>query len=215
MNYTEQNSQSGFTLLEILIAMMLMATIITALFGLFTNVIDASEHARRRMDVDKIGRAVLNIVEEDLRYMRPDTSTDNLKFDTTIDADDTYAPDEEAIFGFATTSSLRLKEVDNEYTLQYVTYTLLKDDNDHYTLFRIEKPNPTISDDFAELKYEIVSNMLNCKFSYYDGEFNEFKDEWGVEKTTLPTAIKFEFTLGSKGTPHDYSLVIPLPKDEI
>ncbi|MCT4535748.1 prepilin-type N-terminal cleavage/methylation domain-containing protein [Halodesulfovibrio sp.] len=215
MQHIKHNAQAGFTLLEILIAMMLMATIITALFGLFTNVIDASQHARNRMDIDKIGRAVLSVVEEDFRYMSADAANSALKFDTTIDADETYAPEEEAVMGFPTTSSLKLKKVENEFSLQYVTYTLLKDDDDRYTLYRIEKPYPTISDDFTELKYEIVSDMLNCKFFYYDKEYNEFKEEWGVERTSPPAAIKFEFSLGEKDNPHEYSLVIPLPEDTI
>ena len=203
--------QAGFTLFELLIAMTLMATIITTLFALFSNVIDASQHARKRMAYDQAGRTILSIVEDDLRYMLPDMKTSELKFDATMDSD-TF--DEQDLLGFASTSSLAFRTHDHVRTLQYITYSLKEQDNDLFTLIRTERPNPTVKGDFKELKYPLLENISECVFEYYNGEYNEFQKDWGVEKTLLPTAIRMTFTLGTKDQPYQYQLVIPLPQED-
>lgn len=208
---TSSDRQAGFTLFELLIAMTLMATIITTLFALFSNVIDASQHARKRMAYDQAGRTILSIVEDDLRYMLPDMKTSELKFDATMDSD-TF--DEQDLLGFASTSSLAFRTHDHVRTLQYITYSLKEQDNDLFTLIRTERPNPTVKGDFEELKYPLLENISECVFEYYNGEYNEFQKDWGVEKTLLPTAIRMTFTLGTKDQPYQYQLVIPLPQED-
>lgn len=203
--------QAGFTLFELLIAMTLMATIITTLFALFSNVIDASQHARKRMAYDQAGRTILSIVEDDLRYMLPDMKTSELKFDATLDSD-TF--DEQDLLGFASTSSLAFRTHEHVRSLQYVTYSLKEQDNDLFTLIRTERPNPTVKGDFKELKYPLLEDISECIFEYYNGEYNEFQKDWGVEKTLLPTAIRMTFTLGTKDEPYQYQLVIPLPQED-
>lgn len=203
--------QAGFTLFELLIAMTLMATIITTLFALFSNVIDASQHARKRMAYDQAGRTILSIVEDDLRYMLPDMKTSELKFDATMDSD-TF--DEQDLLGFASTSSLAFRTHEHVRTLQYITYSLKEQDNDLFTLIRTERPNPTVKGDFKELKYPLLEDISECIFEYYNGEYNEFQKDWGVEKTLLPTAIRMTFTLGTKDEPYQYQLVIPLPQED-
>lgn len=203
--------QAGFTLLELLIAMTLMATIITTLFALFSNVIDASLHARKNMAYDQAGRTVLSILEDDFRYMLPDMKTNELKFDATLESE-TF--DEQDLLGFATTSSLAFRTYDHARTLQYVTYSLKKQDDDLLTLIRTERSNPTVKGDFNKLKYPLIENLTDCLFEYYNSEYNEFQKDWGVEKTTLPTAIRVTLILGTKDEPHQYQLVIPLPQEE-
>ena len=205
------NGQAGFTLFELLIAMTLMATIITTLFALFGNVIDASQHARKRMAYDQAGRTILSIVEDDFRYMLPDMKTSGLKFDATMDSD-TF--DEQDLLGFASTSSLAFHTHEHTRSLQYVTYSLKEQDNDLFTLLRTERPTPTVAGDFKELKYPLIEDVSECVFEYYNGEYNEFQKDWGVEKTQLPTAIRMTLTLGTKDEPYQYQLVIPLPQED-
>ncbi|MEZ6854280.1 type II secretion system protein GspJ [Halodesulfovibrio aestuarii] len=203
--------QAGFTLLELLIAMALMATIITTLFALFSNVLDASQHARKRMVYDQAGRTVLSIVEDDLRYMLPDMKTDGLQFDATLESEG-FA--ERNLLGFATTSSLAFHANDHVRTLQYVTYILKEQDNDLYTLIRTEHSNPTVTGDFTDLKYPLLEDIIKCSFEYYDSEYNEFIKDWGVEKNTLPTAIRVNLVLGNKDEKYQYKLTVPLPQEE-
>lgn len=206
------DSQKGFTLLELLIAMMLMAVIITALFALFSNVIDASQHARKRMQTDKSGRAVLNILEDDLRYMLPDIKTTGLKF---VANTQSSMFDEQKLLSFSTTSSLKFQKHENDLSLQYVTYSLQEQDDDTFKLIRTERPFPTVIGDFSELRYELVENVLECQFEYYNSEYNEFQSEWGVEKTNTPKAVRVRMTLGTPESSYEYVLTIPLPQEEV
>ena len=208
---TPTNRQAGFTLFELLIAMTLMATIITTLFALFSNVIDASQHARKRMAYDQAGRTILSIVEDDFRYMLPDIKTSELKFNATLDSS---AFDEQVLLGFASTSSLAFRTHDHVLSLQYVTYSLREQDNGLFTLIRTERPNPTVKGDFKELKYPLLEDVSKCIFEYYNSEYNEFQKNWGVEKIQLPTAIRLTLTLGTKDEPSQYQLVIPLPQED-
>lgn len=205
------DGQAGFTLFELLIAMTLMATIITTLFALFSNVIDASLHARKHMAYDQAGRTVLSILEDDFRYMLPDMKTSELQFDATLESE-TF--DEQDLLGFATTSSLAFRTYDHTRTLQYVTYSLKEQDNKLFTLIRTERPNPTVKGDFKKLKYPLIENLTECLFEYYNSEYNEFQKDWGVEKTTLPAAIRVTLILGTNDEPYQYQLVIPLPQEE-
>lgn len=204
--------QDGFTLLELLIAMMLMAVIITALFALFSNVIDASQHARKRMKTDKSGRAILNILEDDLRYMLPDIKTTGLKFKANTSSS---ISDEQKLLSFATTSTLKFETKENDITLQYVTYSIQEQDNRTFKLIRIERPFPSVVGDFSELRYELAENVLECQFEYYNSEYNEFQSEWGVEKTSIPKAIRAHITLGTPDKTYPYVLIIPLPQEEV
>lgn len=208
---TPPNRQAGFTLFELLIAMTLMATIITTLFALFSNVIDASQHARKRMAYDQAGRTILSIVEDDFRYMLPDIKTNELKFNTNLDS---RAFDEQDLLAFASTSSLAFRTHEHVRSLQYVTYSLREQDNGLFTLLRTERPNPTVKGDFKELKYPLLEDVSECIFEYYNDEYNEFQKDWSVEKTLLPTAIRLTLTLGTKDEPYQYQLVIPLPQED-
>lgn len=205
------DKQAGFTLFELLIAMTLMATIITTLFALFSNVIDASIHARKSMAYSQAGRTVLSILEDDFRYMLPDIKTNEIKFDATLESK-TF--DEQNLLGLATTSSLAFHSHDHTRTLQYVTYSLKKQDNDLVTLIRTERSNPTVKGDFKSLKYPLIEDVSQFLFEYYNEEYNEFQEDWGVEKSTLPTAIRVTLILGTQDTPRKFQLVIPLPQKD-
>ena len=205
---SSQSSQ-GFTLIELLIAMMLMATIVTALFAIFTSVIDASTHARKEMGSDRAGRAVLNLLEDDFRHMKPDTTTAGLKFDANIEAS---SFDEEVLVGFATTSSLAFDAEKDPFSVQYVKYSLVKQKDGSKTLFRIEEQHPTLTGDFTTTRYELLSNVAGASITYYNSTYNEFQKEWGVENVTTPEAVKVKFVLGTGADTATYSLIIPLPQ---
>jgi hypothetical protein len=143
--------------------------------------------------------------------MLPDMKTSGLKFDATPDSD-TFS--EQDLLGFASTSSLAFRTHEHVRSLQYVTYSLREQDNDLFTLIRKEHPFPTVKGDFKDLKYSLIEDVSECVFEYYNGEYNEFQKDWGVEKTQLPTAVRVTLTLGTKDEPHQYQLVIPLPHED-
>lgn len=203
--------QKGFTLLELVIAIMLMAVILTALFALFSNVIDASLHARKMIATDQHGRAVLTILEDDLRYMLPDIRTDGLSFNAGTQSD---IAREQKLLSFATTSSLRFQTHENDLSVQYVTYSLKEENDNTVKLIRTERPHPSIQGNFSELRYELIENVLACRFEYFNSDYNEFQPEWGIEKTTIPKAVRVRITLGSTDNPREYILTIPLPQEE-
>lgn len=183
-----------------------MTIILTALFALFSNVIDASQQARGKMKRDQVGRAILNIIEEDLRYAIPDTKTDGLKF---VANNSSSIFEEQELLSFATTTSLRFQEHEGDITFQYVTYLLREQDNG-YTLIRKERPYPTVVGDFATLSYELAENVVDCTFEYYNDEYNEFQAEWNIEKSSPPSAIRVTLALGTAESPYNYVLTIPL-----
>ncbi|SIO13009.1 PulJ/GspJ family protein [Halodesulfovibrio marinisediminis] len=212
MQQKKNHPQAGFTLLEVLIAIMLMATIMTTLFGVFTHVLNAAQHARKHMESDRVGRAILGIIAEDIRYMHPDTTSEHLKFSTMIPPNDNSLPEERTILGLATTSSLKFSEHPTSYSLQYVTYSIIKNGTGDFSLFRNEQPFPTIEGKLPLLRYKLVNSMRSCTFSYYDKARDEFRQDWDNDRMELPEAIRIEFFLGEAEPPYKYSLVIPLPK---
>ena len=205
MQKNTTNVDAGFTLLEVLIAMTLVATIVTALFGLFSNVIDATVHARTQMASDQAGRIILNVIEDDLRYMIVNSKYDNMKFNSSTDT----ASDEELLLGFASTSTLSFKEKSDHIGLQQIEYVLQSAD-EHNQLVRKERPYPSISNSFEWKEYVLADNVVSCSVEYYDPDYNAFQENWDSLKTTLPRALRFTMNLDYKGTIKTYSLVVPM-----
>lgn len=209
------HSQAGFTLLEVLIAVMLMAIIMTTLFAVFTHVLDAAQHARTRMKSDRIGRTILTIIAEDIRYIQPQLVSDRLRFSISLSSDLNFLPEEKSVLSFPTTSTLKFTEHTPSCSLQYVTYSLVKNTSGAYSLFRTEQPFPSIHGTFTPLRYELTDTIRTCTFSYYDREDSEFRKEWNTKRQQLPEAIHIEFSLGPSEIPFEYSMTMPMPKSTL
>jgi len=205
---TPPKPNAGFTLLELLIALSLLAVITTTLFALFNSVLDTTGHARKHMSADQTGRAILTIIQDDLRYLHQDAAPPTCTFSTTPQRD---FVSEQFLLGFTTTSSLAFTEHATKRSLQYVEYTI-KRENKGYSLIRYERVHPTVKGDFPPVRYVLAERLLNCSFEYFNSSHNQFQSDW--KENRLPAAVRLSFTLGTKAAPFPFRLVIPLPHKE-
>jgi len=63
----QQNREHGFTLLEILIAIFLLALVVAMVLGPFTGIIAASREAERKVDLYQTARSLMDILAADIR----------------------------------------------------------------------------------------------------------------------------------------------------
>ncbi|MEW6664828.1 MAG: prepilin-type N-terminal cleavage/methylation domain-containing protein [Thermodesulfobacteriota bacterium] len=61
----------GFTLVEILVAITMIAVIMATVFGTFTGVLSSSRNAERKVEIYQMGRSVMDILCADLRGFKP------------------------------------------------------------------------------------------------------------------------------------------------
>ena len=204
--------QQGFTLLELLVAMTLMATVITALFGLFTNVIDASQHMRAKIEGGQVGRTIASIVEDDLRFLHTALGGKQFRFRAKPLS---TAFDDTAFLAFTTSSSLDYRVVSRQADLQNVEYVLRRNDTKTQSFIRREKRHATVSGEFDWIEFELIENVQSLQLAFYDSDTKEFKKEWGVERSGIPSAIRFTIAFGEEGNTKKYTFLVKLPQGEI
>jgi general secretion pathway protein J len=66
MGRIREIQRSGFTLLEILVAMFILAIVLTTIFGTFSETLKNINHAESQADIYQMARVALKIMNEDL-----------------------------------------------------------------------------------------------------------------------------------------------------
>ncbi|WP_207680262.1 PulJ/GspJ family protein [Desulfonema magnum] len=209
----KQETSSGFTLIEILIAIFIFSIIVTTIFGSFTSVfssakmidedIDAYEMAKNCFD-----RMILDLrsvrISSEFNYIRPGIGTDNPPDPYRIVGDISYA--ETGSFSrirFTSQTHLPLEKSTQDGIAEIVYYVQSTDD-DSYVLRRADSLYPYKRFEgkvFEEKKTDPVlcENIKSLEIKYYDDEETEH-DHWDSEsqefKYATPRAVRIKLEFG-------------------
>jgi type II secretion system protein J len=235
---------SGFTLLEIIIALAIVALVFTGLFSVFSTALSIADDVKRAENLDQAARAIFLQINNDLRslylgYSDTKTATKpDLKQEEQEEQQESnstflareFIPEkdkEQVLLEFYSASSLDFDQQYPRLRANRVAYALRKNKKENtstnfeldplYSLLRKEIPFAGEKLGKEEKIFELASNVASCKFSYLDQE-REKSLSWQSSKNenTLPVMLKVELVLqGEQGQERTYHLNIDLSaKDE-
>lgn len=211
----------GFTLLEILTAIFILAIVVTLVFGTFDGIFSSAEHVNETSDRFEMGNACLNRITADLktihvmnypRYAPPDIDDepDMFRFEG---APASVGGRNMATLRFTSLAHLSLNQDGREGIAQIVYYTLQDADGevslhraDHLYPYPEFEPNPNDP--------VVCEGVMAFKLQYHDAEGDDF-DEWDSESKATeyhtPRAVSIKLTLGTEAQPMIFTTRIALP----
>ena len=198
-----RNTQSkGFTLLEVLLAMAILAIISTVIYGTFTATARNVEQAEESRDDTDLARTLITRLSDDIS---------NAFCSTNVKGSFFYGKDNETEIENAkvrhdtvslTTLTNWRKPDSKENELWEVGYFFKeKEDGKGYVLYRREKRELNVDSPPLEggNEYEITDRIQHMQLRYYDG--TKLVDSWdrkaGCSPSNLPIAVEISLMLDS------------------
>jgi len=183
----KRNSGPGFTLIEVLLALVILAIISTVVYSTFSTAGQSVEHAEAQRDNTDLARTLIAKMSSDLSnaFCSPGDSA-ALQSKTVFYGKKVETPGDDAM---GRTDSLFLTTLTNwrspnskEMDLWEVGYFFKeKPEGEGYVLMRREKRDLTKDEPPLEggTEYEITDQVEELRLRYYGGSIAKWKDEWG------------------------------------
>ena len=179
-----QDSEGGFTLIEILLAVSLVAMMATLVFGSLYVTLSAIDSARAKSADEQIVRSTLRLMTDELSvsesrptgpWMGINGQYDGLPADSVA---------------FLTMGQFRGAESAKDTELVRIVYTREGD-----RLLRFVRRNLYGLTDESVEQVELATKVKGFNVRYYDGKSKLWLDEWTGRGTESPKAILLELTL--------------------
>jgi general secretion pathway protein J len=213
------SSETGFTLLEVMVAVTLVVVIAVGLWGLFRLSVRTWSNGTRFIDANQRHRSILDSVQKQMASAYPlyspvDTQSTNARYPIFNGTDSTIQ--------FLSLCSLR--SLTNP-GLTYVSYEVAQDANGKYSLIERETPYTGQLPDEATMEQvqatPVLENLTECTIEYYSiGDANnapQWVSEWNAQ-TLLKVPVAVALTLvssDSQGNSIDRRIVAPIASDPI
>ncbi|GEM_PF-3864341 len=163
-NEAHNNGQEGFTLLELLLAMVLSVVVITAMSVVFRSVIDSSIAVDSEVRVNQEGRGLLSILQKDLSSLvvsnstKTDSDDSTMKFSMStgeISAGDTFLI-------FTTTNDLYAQNA-TASPLNHVEYRFEEENSDLFSLVRSNREFAHMEGNWEPRELKISEKLKSMK----------------------------------------------------
>lgn len=179
-----RGSEGGFTLIEILLAVSLVAMMATLVFGSLYVTISAIDAARANSANEQIVRSTLRVMTDELSVGK-----DGPTFPWTgINGQQDGQPADSV--AFLTMGQFRGAESANDTELVRIVYTREGD-----RLLRFVRRNLYGLTDESIEQVELATKVKGFNVRYYDSKSNLWLDEWDGRGHGSPKAILIELTL--------------------
>jgi general secretion pathway protein J len=180
-----QGSEEGFTLIEILLAVSLIAMMATLVFGSLYVTISAMDAARAKSSDEQIVRRTLSLMIDELAVSESRATGPWMGIN---DQRDGQPADSVA---FLTMGQFRGADSAKDTELVRIVYTREGD-----RLLRFSRRNLYSLTDESIEKVELATKVKGFNVRYYDGKSQLWLDEWDSRgKPGTPKAILLELTL--------------------
>ncbi|TKB89747.1 MAG: prepilin-type N-terminal cleavage/methylation domain-containing protein [Nitrospira sp.] len=182
---TPQDSEKGFTLIEILLAVSLIAMMATLVFGSLYVTTSAMDAARAKSSDEQIVRRTLSLMIDELAVSESRATGPWMGIN---DQRDGQPADSVA---FLTMGQFRGADSAKDTELVRIVYTREGD-----RLLRFSRRNLYSLTDESLEKVELATKVKGFNVRYYDGKSQLWLDEWDSRgKPGTPKAILLELTL--------------------
>ncbi|MDX2441928.1 MAG: type II secretion system protein GspJ [Desulfobacterales bacterium] len=215
------NTETGFTLVEILIAISIFAIIITTIFGSHNFVFSSAKVVEEDLAAYEMAKSCLSRITDDFQSLHVCLPPEYTPLDSDDDEDPFKITGETADAGsgsfsrlmFASRAHVSLEKNIQEGIAQ-IAYYVQKSDESTYVLRRADKLYPY--EPFEEKKSDPVlcENVKSLVFKYYDEEGGEY-DAWDSDSTDVdystPRAIKITLEIGDDSSFLPFETMVKLP----
>ena len=215
------NNASGFTVIEILVAIFLGSLVLGTLYGAYSMVVNTTENYSRVSDVYQTGRIVLDTVSREISgAFQPLAAEDEIMF---LGEDEWYRGSESDRLSLVSTTLIRGDETYTGYDNFEIIYYRGAGEKDGL-LYTQTTPFYDLEEPFSERIVRLTGgeimaeNIRALDFKYFDGL--EWYDEWipAAEEEAdgpvgLPRAVRITLAVGLPGEedPARFTTVAYLP----
>lgn len=212
----------GFTLLEVLVAIFILAIVMGLIFGTFEGVFSNADHVKAGSDLYEMADSCTRRIRADLtalhvmqepRYQIPgmDSDPDIYRIEGKTES-----------MGGGTFSQLRFTSLahlpiggEDRTGIAEIVYYVQDTGNDTYVLRRSDKLYPYPETFEPKDTDPILCEQVRAfKLTYYDKEGRE-QEEWNSDgdafEYSTPKSIAVHLTLGSESDAYDFDTEIELP----
>jgi general secretion pathway protein J len=178
---------SGFTLLEVLVAIFIFAIVLSAVYGAYITAITAADTTELQADINNKARTALERMASDLGgvYLGADGSLNGRKKEIGGNRADTLA--------FTSTAHLLFSKKEPPAGFGMIRYSVQQDtDSKLLQLYRADLPfRPGYLEQAVsqEKGYLLCDGLHTVRFTYYDQAGNEV-DDWQIDEDADQAAAK-------------------------
>ena len=174
---------AGFTLFEILIAIAILALVVSSLYGAYSGTIETTEKVESLRDIDQTARLALMQMADDFKslyYRKAESNEEDspFGFSSGMEAEG----EEETVVEFASTSHLGFDLDFPSLRVNRVRYVMAKqsDNERHHKLVRIEIPFADLPGEREEISVELADSVESLTLTYQNEDGQSFS-QWDTK----------------------------------
>jgi type II secretion system protein J len=199
--YLQRKDVRGFTLLEVLVSVAILAIIMAVIYSAYVTNVEAIQIARENGQVHQTARIVLDLMTRDLQSalteLQVPSETTRLGLIGKTEDRDGRRMDR---IDFTTLTHMALTEQGPSTDLCEVGYMVVKDEEQEDVLVLMRRDDASPDEDLTEggAVQELARDILEFKITYEDSQGEE-RDSWGTEETGdssgLPVLVRVRLVL--------------------
>ena len=212
----------GFTLLEILTAISILAIVVSMVLGSFDAIFSNADRVNIGSDLNEMGASALDRMAKDLkaihvmlypRYKPPQLADDESDIYRVEGKSSNIGGHTFAWLRFTSMAHLPLNH-DAKEGIAEIVYYVQETRNNDFIIRRADHLYPYPEFEERETDPEVCEQVRDFTLTYFDAEGKEF-EEWDSESDDseygTPRAIKIKLALGDETAPDIFTTEIALP----
>lgn len=224
---------SGFTLLEILVAMFIVGVVLSTIFTIFTSTIKNISHAESQAGIYQMGRVALLRIQEDLECCRvleddeslPDEKADSMPMNFS-GSNETIDDKDADTLSFMSTKHLSMDDENKNPGLARIIYYVKEvqenDQEQGLALYRVDIPEREQPPEEGTGGLILCEGLHSVNLVYYDSDGDEY-EAWDSSEEEfegkLPSMVSIQLNFIDKSNPEapfkfGTSIALPMTRDE-
>jgi general secretion pathway protein J len=205
-------SNSGFTLLEVLLAIFIGAIVLTVLYASFFQIINAKDSAEDKLELYHEARVIISKMTEDLSMAYPrgmiypvQGASASSFFVGKTEEGERSSIDFTSLSHAGGINSGDSDQAEITYYLKPIPQSDL--------FFLMRRENPRIGSDSSAIEYPLSERVVGFSLAYMSSDGGEFISEWDSAQTnSLPKAVEIRLTIRSaKGEDVEFNSLVSIP----